>query len=159
MRTEQLKAGFAANNFDYVVATYGASPAALDYLEKNIGKGTRRSAMRSLASPCPATCRARSWSRSTIRWAPSSTRTATVIGFERERAMTAMLDSATERAKERIAAVDKAGGDSSMPIIIFQAGRAARDGSLKEKIAALGDFWKSSTYARLLTLLAAPALP
>ena len=68
--------------------------------------------------------------------------------------MTAMLDSASERAKERIAAVDKAGGDSSVPIIIFQSGRAARDGSAKDKMSALGDFWKASTYARLLTLLA-----
>src|SRR5439155_1700138 len=40
MRTDQLKNAFAASNLDYVVATYGASPAALDYLEKNIGKAT-----------------------------------------------------------------------------------------------------------------------
>src|SRR5439155_1766011 len=40
MRTDQLKNTFAASNLDYVVATYGASPAALDYLEKNIGKAT-----------------------------------------------------------------------------------------------------------------------
>jgi hypothetical protein len=154
MRTEQLKAGFAAKNFDYVVATYGASPAALDYLEKNIGKSTPALGYAQLGFAVSSYLSSSQLVAEHYSLGAKLDEDGEVIGFERERAMSAMLDSATERAKERIAAVDKAGGDSSLPIIIFQAGRAARDGSVKDKLTALGDFWKASTYARLLTLLA-----
>lgn len=154
MRTEQLKNAFAASNFDYVVATYGASPAALDYLEKNIGKATSALGYAQLgfavASYLSSSQLVAAHYSLDAKLGPDGD----VVSFGRERAMTAMLDAATERAKERIAAVDKAGGDSSLPIIIFQSGRAARDGSVKDKMSALGDFWKASTYARLLTLLA-----
>jgi hypothetical protein len=159
MRTEQLKAGFAANNFDYVVATYGASPGALDYLEKNIGKATPALGYAQLGFAVSSYLSSSQLVAEHYSLGAKLDENGELVGFQRERAMTAMLDSATERAKERIAAVDKAGGDSSVPIIMFQSGRAARDGSVKEKLSALGDFWKASTYARLLTLLAAPPVP
>ena len=39
VRTEELKQMFAANEVSYTVASFGASPGAMEYLEKNIGKG------------------------------------------------------------------------------------------------------------------------
>ena len=64
-----------------------------------------------------------------------------------------MLDAASDRARERIAAIDKSGGDSSLPVILFQAGRAAREGSAEDKTTALQNFWEASTYARLQLLM------
>ncbi len=154
MRTEQLKNAFAASNFDYVVATYGASPGALDYLEKNIGKGTPALGYAQLGFAVSSYLSSSQLVAAHYSLDAKLGSDGEIVSIGRERAMTAMLDSASERAKERIAAVDKAGGDSSVPIIIFQSGRAARDGSAKDKMSALGDFWKASTYARLLTLLA-----
>jgi len=154
MRTEQMKNAFAANNFDYVVATYGASPGALDYLEKNIGKGTPALGYAQLGFAVSSYLSSSQLVAAYYSLDAKLNADGDVVSIGRERAMTAMLDAASERAKERIAAVDKAGGDSSVPIIIFQSARAARDGTVKDKMSALGDFWKASTYARLLTLLA-----
>jgi hypothetical protein len=154
MRTEQLKNAFAASNFDYVVATYGASPGALDYLEKNIGKGTPALGYAQLGFAVSSYLSSSSLVAAHYSLDVKLGQDGEVVSIGRERAMTAMLDAASERAKERIAAVDKAGGDSSLPIIIFQSARAARDGTPKDKMSALGDFWKASTYARLMTLLA-----
>jgi len=154
MRTDQLKNAFAASNLDYVVATYGASPGALDYLEKNIGKATPALGYAQLGFAVSSYLSSSQLVAAHYSLDAKLGPDGDVVSIGRERAMTAMLDAATERAKERIAAVDKAGGDSSLPIIIFQSARAARDGSVKDKMSALGDFWKASTYARLLTLLA-----
>jgi hypothetical protein len=77
-----------------------------------------------------------------------------LVGFARERALGSMLDAASDRARERIAALDKSGGDVSLPVIVFQAARAAREGGPKEKMTALKDYWTASIYARLMVLLA-----
>jgi hypothetical protein len=153
VRTEAMKEGFAANNFDYVVATFGASAGAMDYLEKNIGKGSPALGYAQLGFSTASYLASSQLVAAHYSLGAKVDEDGEIVGFARERALSAMLDAASDRARERIAAVDKAGGDSSLPIILFQAGRAARDGSTKDKMTALVDFWRASTYARLLTLL------
>jgi hypothetical protein len=76
-----------------------------------------------------------------------------VVGFGRERALAALLDAAGQQSRDRIAAVDKAGMDSSFPIFVFQMAQAAREGDSEEKVSALAQYWYSSLYARLMTTL------
>ncbi len=154
VRTDILKDGFAANNFPYLVATFGASPSAMSYLEKNVGKGPALAYAQlgfAVASYLSSSELVAQYYSLGAEVDPSGV----VKGFRRERALTAMLDAAADRARERIAALEKAGGDPSVPIILFQSARAAREGTSSDKLSALRDYWTASTYARLLMLLSA----
>lgn len=153
VRMDVAKSYFEAQSLPYVVATFGASPGAQDYLEKNIGKGPGRS----YAQLGFAVASYMSSSQLVAQYYSLGAKlddSGAIVGFQRERALTSMLDAASERARERIAAAEKVGVDPSLPIILFQAGRASRDaGSADKKLAALDNYWKSSVYARLLTLM------
>jgi hypothetical protein len=152
-RTEALKQGYAAHNFSYLVATYGASPAAMEYLKKNLGTSPAASYAQ-LGFAVSSYLASSELIAQHYSLGAQVDQTGEVVSFRRERALTAMLDAATDRAKERIAALDKAGGDTSIAIMSFQAARAAREGQTADKISALRGYWTSSTYARLQTLLA-----
>lgn len=152
VRTEVMKASFAANNLQYVTATFGASPAAQEYLDKIVGKG-------------PALAYAQTGFAIASYVASSGLVTqyyslgaqldedGQILGFRRERALAAGLDAAQDRARERIAALDQAGGNSSFPTLIYQMARAAREGDAQEKADALEQYWYSSLYARLMAFI------
>lgn len=152
IRTEQAKARFEAASFSYQVAEYGASPAAQQYLDKTIGKGAAANyahlgfAVASYLASSELVAEHYSLGAQTDA-------DGTITGFERDRALGAMLDAASDRARERIAAAAKAGIDPSLAIVAFQDGHASRDGDPSDKLGALRSFWTASTYARLLTLM------
>jgi hypothetical protein len=152
IRTEQAKARFEAASFSYQIAQYGASPAAQQYLDRTMGKGAATDyahlgfAVASYLASSELVAEHYSLGAHTDD-------NGTVVGFDRDRALGAMLDAASDRARERIAAAAKQGNDPSLAILAFQAGHAARDGGPADKIDALQSFWAASTYARLLTLM------
>jgi hypothetical protein len=154
VRMDIAKARFEANSFPYLMASYGASPGAQTYLAKTIGKGSALSyaqlglAVGSFLSSSDLVAEHYSLGAQIDS-------AGNVTGFARERALTSMLDAASDRARERIATVDKSGGDSSLSVVMFQAGRAAREGNADDKTTALQDFWDASTYARLQLLMSA----
>lgn len=153
IRTEEAKARFQAASFSYQIAQYGASPAAQQYLDKTMGKGAATNyahlgfAVASYLASSELVAEHYSLGAETDE-------DGNITGFERDRALGAMLDAASDRARERIAAVEKAGGDPSLAILAFQGGHAARDGAPSDKLDALRSYWTASTYARLLTLMA-----
>ncbi|MFN0072443.1 MAG: S16 family serine protease [Chloroflexota bacterium] len=155
VRTEALKDAFAANELSYTVATFGASPGAMEYLEKNIGK-TPALGYAQLGFAVSSYLNSSELVAQHYSLDGELDDDGNLIGFGRERALGSMLDAASERAKERIAALEKSGGDVSLPVIVFQAARAAREGGPKDKMAALRNYWTASTYARLMTLIAEP---
>jgi uncharacterized protein len=153
IRTEEAKARFQAASFPYQIAQFGASPGAQQYLEKTMGKGVATNyahlgfAVASYLSSSELVAEHYSLGAQTDD-------DGNITGFARDRALSAMLDAASDRARERIAAVSKAGGDPSLAILAYQGGHAAREGGPTEKLDALRSYWTASTYARLLTLMA-----
>jgi hypothetical protein len=152
IRTEELKDLFAANELSYTVASFGASPGAMEYLEKNLGKGPALGyaqlgfAVASYLNSSELVAQHYSLVGQLDEYGE-------LVGFGRERALTSMLDAASDRARERIAALEKAGGDPSLPVVVFQGARAAREGGPKDKMTALREYWTASTYARLMILM------
>lgn len=153
MRTEEAKLVFEARSLPYVVATFGASPGAQDYLERNVGKGPGRSYAQlgfAIASYLASSQLVAEY----YSLGAELDEDGNLVGFARDRALSSMLDAASDRSRERIAAADKAGGDPSLSTVYFQAARAARDsGSPDKKMSALDNYWRSSVYARLLALM------
>jgi len=153
VRTEQVKAALLANDLNYQVATWGASPAALDYLEKHIGKGPAFNYAQ-MGFGVGSYLAASELIAKYYSLDAKEDDNGNVVGFGRDRALSAMLDSASNQANVQIATVEKAGGDPSLPIVMFQAARYNREGSASDKLSALDNYWSASTYARLLTLIA-----
>ncbi len=154
IRTEDLKDEFAANDFDYSIATWGASADSTQWLEQNVGKG-------------PSLPYAQ-LGFSLMSYVSSSSLLAQYYSLDAE------LDDDQQRDRFR----PRAGRDRdarrrvrprpradrrrrqgrprhSLPTLLFQNARVAREGGPSDKMSALRNFWTASTLARLMTLLGA----
>jgi uncharacterized protein len=154
IRTETLKDEFAAKNITYVGAVFGASPGVQEYLEKTIGKGPAL-AYAQLGFALASYVASSELVTKYYALAAELDDDGNITGFGRERALSSLLDAAGQQSRERIAAVDKAGMDSSFPVFVFQMAQAAREGTTLEKADALSQYWYASLYARLMATLVA----
>ena len=154
VRTEVLQAGFAANNFDYLVARLYALPAAQELLERYIASGAKARAYAQLGFALASYLASSSLVAQYYSLDAQTDENGNVVSIGRDRALTAMLDSAAIRTRERVAPVDDVGGDSSLATLFFQTGQSQRElGEPNEKLNALRSYWTASTYARLQTLM------
>ncbi len=155
LRTEVVRALFAANNFDYVVAEFGASGEAEAFLDQYVGKGAASRQYAQLGFALASYIASSSLIAQFYSLSAETDENFNVVTIHRDRALIAMLDAASQRAEERITALEQAGGDTSLAVLAFQTGRVQREEpDPAEKLYALRSLWTASTYARLQVLMA-----
>lgn len=154
---DTLKAAFAAKSLDYAKASFGASPAAIEYLERTLGK-TPALSYAQLGFAVSSYLSSSGLVAEFYSLDAQLDESGNVTGFGRERALASMLDAASDRAREQIAALESAGGDASMAVVSFKAARSQREGAsgASVRLEALKSYWEASNSARLMVLIAEP---
>jgi predicted S18 family serine protease len=76
-----------------------------------------------------------------------------IVGISQEKAMINMLDLGEQTALENINAASKAGATPVLAMLDYEAGKTLREGTVGNKISALGDFWNAGMAAKVLTVL------
>ncbi|MGQ0551274.1 MAG: S16 family serine protease, partial [Armatimonadota bacterium] len=75
-----------------------------------------------------------------------------LVGVDKSRAMTHMLDFAEKRSRELIALARKTGNEPVLPILYHESGKIDREGKVADKFSGLQSFWLSSLEAELMAI-------
>jgi hypothetical protein len=82
-----------------------------------------------------------------------------ITGFAYDRAMTNGLDFARSRAQLMISIADKGRSITALPTLYYQSAGTLREGSPKDKLDALNDYWTASLLAGTMASLSGELKP